>query len=623
MPRYCKAALYYHTARHLRPVQIVHRTRKTLGSALPFRAKELVLEKERYKLRKRSWAADALVCRRDEDGASERADQVVAGVFDFAGEVAGGDVTERWHVPERSRLWHFHLHYFDYAFDLALAWRRTGKEQYYRTFRDLVRSWLEHHRVHAGDGWHPYPTSLRAVNWALAYLLFQPLLANDDELRGLLLAATHAHGAFLSKNLEYDLLANHLLKNITALFILSRLYSDGEAEAWRRKADRLLKRELDQQILPDGCHFERSPMYHCIVLQDLLDILCFLEPEEKELRQKLERKVLAMLTFLETILHPDGTIPLFNDAALNMAPSPDELKGYARGVISCTPTEPEYSSREACPGIVHHRDSGYVVMECPSIKLVVDGGKLGPDCQLGHAHCDVFSYELSVGGKLLVVDSGTPTYEEGPLRTKCRSTQAHNTLMVDGEEQAEIWKSFRVGRRPELHGVESWCTDGVLCFHGWHDGYRRLRGHPIHRRQFFLLEHPALVVFDSVEGRGWHQAESYVHFHPDVEVDEEMLRLRVEDGVLTLLSLEGASVQLVEGFYAPRMGKVREAKALKLERSGSLPLHLAYVIAPENVRASNLCFEQHHQRLELRIAGKTRKIPLNGGCLWNRTMRKG
>lgn len=595
-----RVALYYHTARHLRPAQILHRTRNLFASFLPFRPGALDVEGEPFKLCSRAWPVEAMLSRRSADGVLERAEQVSVGRFAFVGETAEITTLEDWHPSTFSRLWRFHLHYFDYAFDLAVAWKKTGSASYYAVFRKLVLSWLKHNAVQSGDAWHPYPTSLRAVNWGLACLLFDPLLAEDADLRRKLLGALHAQGAFLSKNMEYDLLANHLFKNITAFFVLGRLFADDAALIWRKKADRLLKRELLEQVLPDGCHFERSPMYQCVVLQDLLDCLSFLEPEEQELRGLLEGTAQRMLSFLESILYTDGTFPLFNDAALNMAPRPDELRAYAGQVMGAAPHVPEEGCGQEEAGIVHHRESGYVVMDRPEGRLVVDGGKLGPDYQLGHAHCDLFSFELAIEGALVIVDSGTPTYEEGSLRMRCRSTQAHNTVMVDGQEQAEIWKSFRVGRRPTPREVEAWRSDGVLCFHGWHDGYKRLRGCPAHRRHLYLLEGPVLVVFDSLDGRGQHQAESFVHLHPAVEMDEDTMMLHRDATVLRFAPLQGSSVELIDWFYAPEMGATQESKVLKISSSGEAPLHVGYVIAPREAQGLGLSFDKARQCLELR-----------------------
>ena len=131
--------------------------------------------------------------------------------------------------------------------------------------------------------------------------------------------------------------------------------------------------------------------------------------------------------------------------------------------------------------------TGYFGYRHGGDSLIVDCGPVGPDYQPGHAHCDTLSYELHVGGVPIVVDSGTFDYEPGQFRHYLRSTAAHNTVRIDGQEQSEIWGQFRVARR--ARPVEAHLSDwagGRLVFSGEHDGYRRLPGKPRHRREICI-----------------------------------------------------------------------------------------------------------------------------------------
>ncbi len=131
-------------------------------------------------------------------------------------------------------------------------------------------------------------------------------------------------------------------------------------------------------------------------------------------------------------------------------------------------------------------DTGYGVIRSPESRsaLIFDCGPLGPDYQPGHGHCDVLSYELSLHGQRVVVDTGVSTYEPGPERSYERSTAAHNTLRIDGEEQAEIWASFRVGRRPRVGQIRGGSNGGFRFLSGEHDAYRRLG--VVHARTILL-----------------------------------------------------------------------------------------------------------------------------------------
>lgn len=133
----------------------------------------------------------------------------------------------------------------------------------------------------------------------------------------------------MSRRLEYHLLGNHLLANAKALVFAGLFFSGGQADSWLRKGLKLLRAQLPEQILADGGHFERSPMYHAIILEDLLDLVNLAETYghgAADWRTVVQR----MLRWLNAMSHPDGGIAFFNDAAFGIAPTLAELADYAR-----------------------------------------------------------------------------------------------------------------------------------------------------------------------------------------------------------------------------------------------------------------------------------------------------
>src|SRR5690606_13481259 len=111
-----------------------------------------------------------------------------------------------------------------------------------------------------------------------------------------------------------------------------------------------------------------------------------------------------------------------------------------------------------------------------------DLAAIGPDYIPGHAHADTLSFELSLGTERILVNGGTSTYERGPLREAQRATRSHNTVEIAGTNSSDVWASFRVGRRARVRDVSIKERDGCVLVSGTHDGYRHLRGNPLHRR---------------------------------------------------------------------------------------------------------------------------------------------
>ena len=434
---------------------------------------------------------------------------------------------------EAPALWRFNLHYFAWLDALP------RDEQ-----RRLVLDWIERYPPSPlRPGWMPYPLSLRLRHWAT--------LASDASgwpppERARLVASIEAQAECLADTLEYHLRGNHLLESAITLKLLAACFRGPAVARWERRADAILAAELAEQFLLDGGHIERSPMYHAQLAHGLLDLLNVL-PEADETRLRIERQIIGILGFVSAMRHPDGEIALFNDSAVGIAPEPAALLDYGRRLGL---DAPEYASRS-------FPETGYHVWRAGSDALIVDAGPIGPDYVPAHAHGDIFSFELSLEGRRVVVDGGTSSYETGAERDWARSTRAHNTVEIAGSDQAEFFGAFRVGRRGRPRDVAARVSAEGLQLSGWHDGYRRLAGRPIHRRELQLAAEAALLVWDTVESPVAQTAVSRVRFAPGARVRlEGKDSAAIEAGGMTLaLHSFGARLALEEGYYAQRFGE--------------------------------------------------------------------
>ncbi|MCE7902072.1 MAG: heparinase [Gammaproteobacteria bacterium PRO9] len=476
-----------------------------------------------------------------------------------------------WHHPTAPKLWRYNLHYFDY-----LHWPSLDAT----TKALLIDSWIKDVPVGAEDAWEPYPISLRIVNW-LKYFLALPEPPPQAWMGSL-----SQQVAALDGDIEYHLLANHLLKNGKAL-VFAGACCEGEAAArYLARGLKIVLAEADEQVLPDGGHFERSPMYHCIVLEDYLDLVNLLGANpgvvSAEALEKLTATARRAATYLAGILGGNGDIPLFNDAAYGITRPARDVLAYAGQVLGPLEQPATNGPRRICfpdTGVYGYRHGGD--------SLVIDAGPVGPDYQPGHTHCDTLSYELYVAGRPIIVDSGTFDYEPGAFRHYLRSTAAHSTVRIDGEEQSEIWGAFRVARRARPRDVSlgEW-QDGRLVFAGEHDGYRRLRGRPVHRRVVEMetaTESKARwTIRDSVSGSGSHEVESFIHLHPDVQVEptgDREFRLRAPDNIIVTLRVEPVGgIEMAAGYYCPEFGKRLESRVLIVRYVGPVPVELGYTL---------------------------------------------
>ena len=473
-----------------------------------------------------------------------------------------------WRSPDQSKLWRYNLHYFDYALDPGCPVDRI---------ETAIADWILRNPPTPTDGWEPYPVSLRIVNWvkfALARVTGQ--LSEKAWLTGLFRQL-----AWLEHNLEHEILANHLLKNAKALFFGGAFFAGPAAERWLETGRRLLLREATDQILADGGHYERSLMYHAIALEDLLDVLNLasaspglLQAEDTEV---IASQAHAALQFMEEVAYPDGELPLFNDAAFGVAASIAGLVEYGGRVVGYRPL-----AKSSGPRAIDKPDTGYFGYRDADDMLLIDAGPLGPDYQPGHGHCDFLSFELVLNRQRVVVDSGVFGYDADALRCRIRGTAAHNTVQIDGQEQSDIWGSFRVGRRARVIGVglASRLPDG-LDFRAAHDGYRFLTGRPTHERRISYRFANNWTVSDRISGSGRHKIESIINIHPDLHIgqaDGTFAISRSDGQPICLIRPHNGMATLAPSLYCPEFGLRQEGQAIRITLTADLPASLGYTI---------------------------------------------
>ncbi len=542
---------YARTLRYLRVRQIVARALRMAVRACPSAA-------ERPPLRERRAGIAEPPAREPEWLAMDR-----VRILNVEREMPGGIGWEPDDVP---RLWKYHLHYFSdlpgRARDESSAW-----------LADVVRSWISSCPPGTRDAWDPYPTSLRVMNWT-KWLLQLPDEQRDEEM----LQSLAVQVRQLERSVEHDISGNHIFANASALCAAGLLFDGEEAARWLSAGRRLLGRELGEQVLPDGGHYERSPMYHAIVLEQILDVLnisqglpghegAALEGFRAELTSAAER----MLPWLVTMTHPDGGPSFFNDTTMGVAPALEQLLAYASRLGLELPPA-------SAAGTTALQESGYfrLVSDRGDTVVIFDAGPIGPDHQPGHGHCDVLSFEVSRAGRRVLVNSGVSTYEPGPERLRQRGTSAHNSARVDGEESCELWGSHRCGRR---HGILSASLSGRTA-EGIHTGFAHLPGSPFHHRSVEVSE-GGVHIRDGFDGEGEHLVEWWLRVHPDLEARAERggFVLRAGGSVVGLLRFPPETApSLGESTWHPGFNLCRPCPIVTATWRGRLPADFEFEI---------------------------------------------
>ncbi|HEX2077323.1 MAG TPA: alginate lyase family protein [Longimicrobium sp.] len=472
-------------------------------------------------------------------------------------------VPVRWHPPELergTRLEKLNLHYMEYLEGVDDA-----------AFAALVEDWIDHNPPFRPgywlDSWNSYALSIRCVVW------MQQLAARGDRVpagtAGRAASSLAAQVRFLVRNLERDIGGNHLVKNLKALLWAGRFFQGPEAARWRVRGERLLARELDEQVLPDGVHYERSPAYHAQVLADLLECRRVMEPGP--LRERLDAVLARMAQAMADLTHPDGAVSLFNDGGLRMTYAPGEcLEAYAG-----------QTGRRVHPRRVFALEAaGYYGARDGATLVVADCGAVGPDHLPAHAHGDVLAFEWSVDGVRLVVDAGVYEYHPGEARDYSRSTRAHNTVTVGDADQCEFYGAFRVARRARATVHRYAARGDGFVLEGSHDGFRRLPGAPVHARRFDASPR-RVEVADRVRGGAGQPVAARLLLHPDCEVTPTAAGALLRCGPVAAELRTDAPVSVQAARWFPDFGVSLPTRQLVLDY-GAAPCEGGFVLhAPE------------------------------------------
>lgn len=482
-----------------------------------------------------SWTSPRYIARSTFDGVH----------FNFLNTSGYLSKNDGWNDDQYSKLWLYNLHYLndlnakDLNYDDPLG-------------QELLEKWIKGNPAAIGNGWEPYPISLRVVN-------ILKWISNQNRQSPLWITSVAEQMRFLEKRIEYHILANHLFANGKALVFAGTYVSGNEGKKWLTKGLEIIDEEVAEQFLDDGAHFELSPMYHAIMMWDMCDLVRLSQltkRQELQHREKKWREVISNgMYWLLSMTHPDGEISFFNDAAFGVAPKKEELIEYVK-LLGINYKEPAVELNSEV-NLVNFESSGYIVMQInEDSKLICDVGNIQPSYQPGHAHADTLSFELSLSGQRVFVNSGTSEYGDGNSRQYQRGTAAHNTVVVNESNSSEVWAGFRVARRAKCQIEKIQSKSSFAFVQAKHDGYSRFCNEVLHIRSW-EAKLSNLVIKDYIRGKH-KKAEANFFIHPEVSVkiDDQIVYLFLKNGLRLSLSFQNASsVTLIESSWHPYFSK--------------------------------------------------------------------
>jgi uncharacterized heparinase superfamily protein len=533
-----KLALYFHTLKYLKFTQLYHRVLKR------FTHPKINLLKGKRGYISGRWQTQELC-------AQKLINETEVRFLNHSGCVSSaGD----WNNEKEEKLWLYNLHYFDDLNSFGSQSRKPLQSHW-------IHKWVdENPAIKGGNGWEPYTLSLRIVNWTKAFL---SSLETDDKM----LNSLAQQADFLSQDLEKHLLGNHYFVNLKALFFAGCYLKGKNADKWLSLALDGYEDELREQVLSDGGSFELTPMYHAIMLTDLLDLVNLFNVFPSRISHSVveltKQTIIKMFVWLHTMSLGDDKVSFFNDSTFGIAPENKTLRAYA-SKLGFTVNYSEITDEKI---IIHNlKNSGYVSVKNSNMSLIADLALVGPSYIPGHAHADSLSFELSLGKARVFVNSGTSLYGMSDERLRQRGTSAHNTVVLNDKNSSEVWSAFRVARRANIRNrvVGKVSNEQIVEFSAAHDGYQKQGLNLFHHRTWSVSS-TGCEINDVINGE-FNSATGALHLHPDIKVNSvgSSRCILHSSGYEIELEMIGADLSIIDSTWHPGFGILIPSKKLIL-----------------------------------------------------------
>lgn len=546
-----------------------------------------------------------------------------------------GDVKVTWELNR-----HQHL------VTLAKAYRLSGNEKFATELFDQWKHWWRENPYPVGVNWtSSLEVAFRSLSWLWIYFLLKDSKVCPVWFRAEWLQAIGISGRHIERYLSTYFSPNtHLLGEGVALFFIGTVCPELKSAAdWKQRGWKIVLQELERQVQSDGLHFEQSVYYHVYALDFFLHARILASRNGMAIPKDLDRTLIKMLDALYLLgragvppklgdddggrlFDPQRNFgehlldPLSTGAVLFQRSDFKSLAGDIREETlwllgaeaadrfdELPPAEP---SRES----VALSSSGLYLMagSNPSQQLVIDAGHQGAG-NAGHGHADALSVCISRNGHCLMIDPGTCEYlGDGPERNNFRGTSAHNTMRVDGLDQADPQNPFAWKNLPTTT-VERWITGETFdYFVGSHDGYRRLNSPVVHRRFIFSLKSGMVLIRDVAEGRDEHHLEIFWHLAPDMQHKKQHKAhsLASPDNEITLQTAEGHgwAEEVTQQLWSPAYGRKEPAPVAHFSTIAELPAEFVTLFSSHEGSASERGELARMEKTEANREGSTASV---------------
>ena len=575
--------------------------------------------------------------------------------LDYSSEKRLGDIRQVWELNRHQ-----------YFVTLGKAYWITSDEKYASEFVNQLADWITKNPYGYGINWlHSQEAAIRAVSWIWAFYLFSDFTGFDVEKEIVMLKSLYQHAEYTLWNLsDSPVTNNHLISEACGLAIIGIMFPEfRNAKKWRDIGIRIFEREAVKQIWEDGVSGELSTNYHCFVLDSFLELSILMKKNGYMVPEDVDKRIEKMIEYVMYLCKPDGAIPNLGDfdsgRAFRLSEyKTDDKRGYlsagaalyhrgdfkkiarrfyeeafwllgAEGLKAFKGIEERYPRASS----KLFKPSGIAILRNDwnegSDYLVFRGGptELRKGVSIGHNHADSLSFELYTDGKTVIVDPGTYLYSlDDRWRHYFRKTMSHNTVSIDGEDQANVSQRFGVADFP-LSKVHHFSSNRYFDYIDMsHEGY--MCSGVAHRRKIIWVKKGYFLIVDEIRGKGIHRVDSYFNIDQEsISLDDNCKTVNIvnNDGRPFIsimpafpntlkLDIPRGEVDPILGWASHQYGEKHPLLVARYSLKKELPIIFCFLISiktMEKIFVKNFSWKNLTYKITVQVANSTDEICLN------------
>jgi len=377
----------------------------------------------------------------------------------------------------------------------------------------LILKWIKNYPKQKNIAWNSFNCSMRLLNWIRILSNFSENQIDKENLN-IIVNSINEQALFIKKNIEHHIPGNHIIMQYFSLWMVSIVFNKWENyDELLIFSEKMLKRELKKEFLPNGFHVEQSFHYHLQITLMGLYWLYLSKEFDRFISERIKNIIKRASEICFEFRLPDGSFPMLSDNCYNFFNEDifsdfENFKFLFNKIFgSCLKTN---------DNSILELEQQYLLFKNRENYLLFDIGNIGLKCNPGHGHSDLGNFIFAFNGVPLFIDPGVRNYSNNKDDLSLKKANSHNTLSVDNDDHAKLWGYFRWAYLPSNLKSRVLNENGKVIFEFEYNAFKHLGG--IQHKRILTFNGNELKIFDTATSKSKHVYKLTFILHPAIGI---------------------------------------------------------------------------------------------------------